>query len=85
MRKSQHSKPVKAVVVFSYNRANALKYFAVCDDCKNTIESQLKANKSVNELSSGAICPICDGTGFLPHYKHIAKGNCFRCDGKGHW
>ena len=85
MRKSQHYKPVKATMVFSYNRTNAPKFFGVCGDCMETIGNMLKSNKTVKDLDSGAICPICDGTGFLRHYSHIDKGTCYRCNGKGHW
>jgi len=28
-------------------------------------------------------CPHCDGTGKLPHYSHIANGDCFACGGTG--
>jgi hypothetical protein len=28
-------------------------------------------------------CPKCEGTGFLSHYRHIANGECFHCQGKG--
>lgn len=28
-------------------------------------------------------CPNCDGTGKLPHYSHIANGDCFACGGTG--
>lgn len=28
-------------------------------------------------------CGKCNGTGHLVHYKHIANGDCFDCDGTG--
>lgn len=28
-------------------------------------------------------CPNCGGTGKLPHYSHIANGDCFACQGTG--
>lgn len=28
-------------------------------------------------------CPNCGGTGKLPHYSHIANGDCFACGGTG--
>lgn len=28
-------------------------------------------------------CPFCRGTGYVPHFSHVANGVCFRCDGKG--
>ena len=29
------------------------------------------------------ICPKCNGSGVLHHYRHIANGQCFRCGGSG--
>ena len=30
-----------------------------------------------------ATCPNCGGSGKLPHYGHIANGDCFACGGTG--
>jgi hypothetical protein len=29
-------------------------------------------------------CPRCQGSGRLPHYRHVEHGRCFRCQGAGH-
>lgn len=34
-------------------------------------------------INETATCPNCDGTGKLPHYSHIANGDCFACGGTG--
>lgn len=28
-------------------------------------------------------CSKCRGTGHLPHFRHVAGGACFECDGTG--
>jgi hypothetical protein len=28
-------------------------------------------------------CQFCRGTGFIAHFKHVANGVCFNCDGSG--
>ena len=43
-------------------------------------------NKYLNgtELNTNnRTCPKCLGTGYLPHYKRIQNGICFRCSGTG--
>lgn len=30
-----------------------------------------------------ATCPVCNGSGKLPHYGHIANGDCFACGATG--
>ncbi len=32
---------------------------------------------------STCTCPKCGGSGKLPHYSHIANGDCFACGGTG--
>jgi hypothetical protein len=34
-------------------------------------------------LSATCTCPACGGSGKLPHYSHIANGDCFACGGSG--
>lgn len=34
-------------------------------------------------MANTCTCPNCDGTGKLPHYSHIANGDCFACGGTG--
>ncbi len=29
------------------------------------------------------ICGRCDGAGYIPHYRHIESGICFKCRGSG--
>jgi len=30
------------------------------------------------------ICPKCNGTGTIDHYRHVSNGDCFRCNGTGY-
>ena len=32
---------------------------------------------------SQSCCPRCDGSGYLPHFNHVANGVCFLCNGDG--
>jgi hypothetical protein len=34
-------------------------------------------------LNATCTCPACGGSGKLPHYSHIANGDCFACGGTG--
>lgn len=36
-----------------------------------------------SSFTTTCACPNCDGTGKLPHYSHIANGDCFACNGTG--
>ena len=29
------------------------------------------------------VCPRCDGKGALQEFRHVARGECFSCNGKG--
>ncbi len=33
--------------------------------------------------STDGNCPRCSGRGYLPQYKHVQGGVCFRCGGDG--
>jgi len=34
-------------------------------------------------LTATCTCPACGGTGKLPHYSHVANGDCFACGATG--
>jgi hypothetical protein len=34
-------------------------------------------------INETATCPNCGGTGKLPHFSHVANGDCFACGGTG--
>lgn len=34
-------------------------------------------------LTATCTCPACGGSGKLPHYSHIANGDCFACGATG--
>ena len=43
-------------------------------------------NKYHNKIESNTNygpCPKCLGSGYLPHYKRVQNGICFRCSGTG--
>jgi RecJ-like exonuclease len=37
----------------------------------------------ITTFKTTCVCPNCDGKGKLPHYSHIANGDCFACGGTG--
>jgi len=41
------------------------------------------AFRTMTTTTETCTCPNCDGTGKLPHYSHIANGDCFACGGTG--
>lgn len=41
------------------------------------IHNLIESNKE--EVKS--ICPRCGGTGYLPQYRHVENGICFKCRG----
>ena len=34
-------------------------------------------------ITTKTICPKCDGSGKLNHFRHVANGECFKCFGTG--
>ena len=34
-------------------------------------------------LAAAVTCPFCGGSGKLPHFSHIANGDCFACGASG--
>ena len=34
-----------------------------------------------HKLANTVTCPRCGGTGYLPQYRHIENGICFKCRG----
>lgn len=34
-------------------------------------------------LAAAVTCPFCSGSGKLPHFSHIANGDCFACGASG--
>lgn len=37
----------------------------------------------MSSQSSQSSCSRCQGTGYLPHFSHVANGVCFMCGGDG--
>jgi len=35
------------------------------------------------EISNRIDCDVCDGSGFIPEYRHIENGRCFKCNKEG--
>jgi DnaJ-class molecular chaperone len=85
-KKTAHGEtPVKAEYGFSYIRHGKAKFFHVCKDHYDAEKEAAIKNPTILELRAGPICPVCDGTGFVRRFQHVAKGTCFRCEGRGHW
>ena len=39
---------------------------------------------TIRKIKSASVaCPFCNGTGHLPHYRHIQNGDCFACGATG--
>jgi len=58
----------------------------LCEDChkkrhKGTAVPLLNDNKEL--IANLATCPRCGGSGYLPQYKHVEHGICFKCGGEG--
>ena len=34
-------------------------------------------------LAAAVTCPFCSGSGKLPHFSHVANGDCFACGASG--
>jgi 5-methylcytosine-specific restriction endonuclease McrA len=57
----------------------------LCWDCheelhKNATVPELDENG--NQIRLLTCCPKCHGAGWLPQYKHVENGICFKCDGR---
>lgn len=64
------------------------KYLKIlCQSCHrqehlhNTI--YMYRDESMKERKEIPICSRCDGSGFIPEYKHVQNGMCFDCYGAG--
>ncbi len=44
-------------------------------------EAVIKAEKAARPVVKH--CPRCSGSGKLPEFRHVAAGECFRCNGTG--
>ena len=58
----------------------------LCEDChkkrhEGTAVPLLNDNKEL--VANLATCPRCGGSGYLPQYKHVEHGICFKCGGEG--
>lgn len=40
-------------------------------------------SKRIPPVTATIICPFCNGTGHLPHFRHVQNGDCFACGGSG--
>ena len=38
---------------------------------------------ATDALAAAVICPFCGGSGKLPHFSHVANGDCFACGATG--
>lgn len=42
---------------------------------------EFKNNNKIRVFNSYSICSRCSGTGYLPQFKHVENGVCFKCGG----
>lgn len=38
---------------------------------------------ATDALTASVTCPFCSGSGKLPHFSHVANGDCFACGASG--
>jgi hypothetical protein len=38
---------------------------------------------ATDSLAASVTCPFCGGSGKLPHFSHVANGDCFACGASG--
>lgn len=58
----------------------------LCVDCHHDIHEKVKTpilDESGHRSGFAVICDKCGGSGYLPHYKHVEHGICFKCMGEG--
>jgi hypothetical protein len=49
----------------------------------NPIIMKRKLNFKNDLFLESRVCTRCNGTGYLPQFKHIEGGVCFKCRGAG--
>ena len=52
--------------------------------CINNLDFDVDLDSDFDSDVRSDVCPKCGGSGYLPEYKHVEHGKCFRCDGTGH-
>lgn len=58
----------------------------LCENCHHNIHEKVITpilDESGNRLGVAMICDKCGGSGYLPQYKHVEHGICFKCKGEG--
>jgi len=46
-------------------------------------KAKSEASKAKLPTSSRACCPKCGGKGYISHYRHVERGDCFACNATG--
>jgi hypothetical protein len=58
----------------------------LCEDCHHDIHEKVITpilDESGNRIGAAVTCDKCGGSGYLPQYKHVEHGICFKCKGEG--
>ncbi len=58
----------------------------LCSDCHKKLHKKEKIpifNKQGQLVDKAGKCPRCKGSGYIPIYRHVQGGICFRCWGEG--
>lgn len=58
-------------------------FFSACETHAEEAFTKLTSKPRAFTYMLGESCPICKGRGYLAHYSHIDRGQCYRCKGSG--
>ena len=78
-----HKKYIKGRKPWEYEADSLV---TLCEDCHHDIHEKVITpilDESGNRLGVAMICDKCGGSGYLPQYKHVEHGICFKCKGEG--
>ena len=65
---------------------DAVSLVFLCEDCHHDIHEKVITpilDESGHRIGLAEICDKCGGSGYLPQYKHVEHGVCFKCRGEG--
>lgn len=80
-----HKRYVENWLPWEYKDDDLITY---CPDCHKKWHEENKVKYYVQDENGNLkeevyqTCYSCDGTGYLPQYKHVDNGICFKCGGR---
>lgn len=78
-----HKKYIKGRKPWEYDADSLV---TLCEDCHHNIHEKVMTpilDESGHRVGLAIICDRCGGSGYLPQYKHVEHGVCFKCSGEG--